>query len=140
MSLLLVLLCVSVVDYIDHYHTLVESCKIDPSTATIIAAFHSGVHERIKVLNPILSLYDAWQPTIEILRGYDVPIIFTGYTSEEIDDDNSTLLQLGMTIIIDPYLNSYRGLRPFVDNTSNEIFYFTNYYCLVARGVGSSVV
>jgi hypothetical protein len=80
-----------------------------------------------------------WQHTLETLGSWrTVPIVFTGYNRSEVMDDWAQITKWGLQTIVPPRINLLRGLRPFLDPSSDpHDLIYTNSTFAVARGLAA---
>lgn len=117
-----------------HQQTLVTI-----ENATIAIACHSGLHEIINVFDPAQSIQGGlqaqWLPTIKIFSESNIPVIFTSYTTDEMAEDVTVLRNQGLTIVVEPIINPFRGLFPRSDPMTDSEFFYTNMAVCVVRGI-----
>jgi hypothetical protein len=116
------------------YHDLVQAGTISPSTADIVLASHSGMHDVQGSPGKPAFLTVTWEPTVRLLAATDVPCIFTGYNAQETSGDRDMLLAWGAKVVVDQHVNPFRGLRPFPDVGEDNRFYYSNHSCIITRG------
>jgi hypothetical protein len=120
------------------YHNLVQAGTLSPSTADIVLASHSGMHDVLGSPGKPAFLTATWEPTVRLLAATPVPCIFTGYNAQETAEDRDMLLAWGAKVLVDQHVNPFRGLRPFPEVGEDNRFYYSNHSCIITRGGGTS--
>mmetsp|Transcript_32775 Transcript_32775/g.47436 ORF Transcript_32775/g.47436 Transcript_32775/m.47436 type:complete len:477 (-) Transcript_32775:28-1458(-) len=107
------------------YHNVAATLE----NADLLAAFHPGMHDA--------DFIDSWTPTLEYIRANkpDIPCVFTGYNRDEVVKDSQVLRNAGLTVLMEPQGNPFRGLRPFLDPTRETAdFIYSNFYYAMFKG------
>jgi hypothetical protein len=112
------------------YHDIFARQNSYQDRPDIVICPHSGIHEP--------AYTESWHPTILFLCKRNVPFVLTGFTFQEVVRDTTLMEAWGAHILIQPTLNPFHGLRPFIDPSRDPVdIYYGNSAFVVAKGVSS---
>lgn len=77
------------------YHDAVAAGTVAPTTAQVIFAGHSGLHDTGIPGMPPSGLQEMWAPTVRLLATTSVPCIWTSYSATEAEYDARLLQRWG---------------------------------------------